>query len=154
MLARMAEAGGLELRIFPRDGQRLGRGPRADPAESPNADLMNMFLREQEGQTFQSIPVAAFYTKSFEYLWHYLEFPAIYHKSPLSDAMRAARPGESPEQAWDRFMREWRELQLSPFFPIWTSASASEILSALYERVTCLEGNPSRVPPSPPGSVS
>jgi hypothetical protein len=50
--------------------------------------------------------------------------------------MRAARPGESSEQAWDRFMREWRELQLSPFFPIWTSASANEILSALYERVT------------------
>ena len=49
--------------------------------------------------------------------------------------MRAARPGESPEQAWDRFMREWRDLQLSPFFPIWTSASANEILSALYERV-------------------
>ena len=68
--------------------------------------------------------------------------------------MRAARPGESPEQVWDRFMREWRELQLSPFFPIWTSASANEILSALYERVTCLEGNPSRVPPSHPGSVS
>ena len=78
---------------------------------------MNMFLREQDGQTFQSIPVAAFYTKNFQYLWHYLEFPAIYHKDPLSDAMRAARPGESPEQAWDRFMREWRELQLSPFFP-------------------------------------
>ena len=31
-------------------------------------------------------------------------------------------------------MREWRELQLSPFFPIWTSAAANEILSALYER--------------------
>jgi len=41
MLARLAEAGGLELRIFPRDGRRLGRGPRADPAESPNADLVN-----------------------------------------------------------------------------------------------------------------
>jgi len=136
MLARMAEAGGLELRIFPRDGQRLGRGPRADPAESPNADLMNMFLREQDGQTFQSIPIAAFYTKDFQYLWHYTEFPAIYHKSRLADAVRAPRAGESPEQTWDRFMREWRELQLSPFFPIWTSASASEILSALYERVT------------------
>src|SRR5215510_8573603 len=136
MLARMAEAGGLELRIFPRDGQRIGRGPRADPDESPNADLMNMFLRERDGQTFQSIPIAAFYTKDFQYLWHYTEFPAIYHKYPLSDAMRLPRSGETAEQTWDRFMREWRDLQLSPFFPIWTSASASEILSALYERVT------------------
>jgi hypothetical protein len=136
MLARMAEAGGLQLRIFPRDGQRLGHGPRADPAESPNADLMNVFLREQDGQTFQSIPVAAFYTKDFRYLWHYVEFPAIYHKDRLADAMRAPRPGETAEQTWDRFMREWRDLQLSPFFPIWTSASANEILSALYERIT------------------
>src|SRR5882762_8489237 len=80
MLARMAEAGGLELRIFRRDGQRLGRGPRADPAESPNADLMNLLLREQDGHTFQSIPIAAFYTNDRRYLWHYVEFPAIYHK--------------------------------------------------------------------------
>ena len=33
-------------------------------------------------------------------------------------------------------MRQWRELQLSPFFPIWTSATANQILSALYERMT------------------
>jgi hypothetical protein len=96
---------------------------------------MNMFLREQDGQTFQSIPIAAFYTRDFRYLWHHVEFPAIYHKHRLANAMRAARPGESPEQTWDRFMREWRDLQLSPFFPIWTSASADEILSRLYERV-------------------
>jgi hypothetical protein len=44
--------------------------------------------------------------------------------------------GETAERAWDRFMRAWCELQRSPFFPIWTSASANEILSALYERVT------------------
>jgi hypothetical protein len=136
MLARMAEAGGLGLRIFSRDGQRLGREPRADPAKSPNADLMNMFLREHDGRTFQSIPIAAFYTKDFQYLWHYTEYPAIYHKDRLSEAMRASRPGETAEQAWDRFMRQWRELQQSPFFPIWTSAAANEILSALYERVT------------------
>ena len=41
MLARLAEAGGLELRIFTRDGATLGRGPRADPATSPNAHLVN-----------------------------------------------------------------------------------------------------------------
>ena len=35
ILARLAEAGGLELRIFTRDGARASREPRADPAESP-----------------------------------------------------------------------------------------------------------------------
>jgi hypothetical protein len=49
--------------------------------------------------------------------------------------MRAARPGETPPQAWDRFMRDWRALQLSPFFPVWASAAVDEILSALYERI-------------------
>src|SRR5437763_1846805 len=44
MLARLAEAIGLELRIFPRDGQELGRGPRADPGESPNADIVSELL--------------------------------------------------------------------------------------------------------------
>src|SRR4029453_12366087 len=41
MLARLAEAGGLELRIFPRDGQTLGRGPGANPPESPTPALGN-----------------------------------------------------------------------------------------------------------------
>jgi len=136
VLARMAEAAGMELRIFRRDGLRAGRTPRADPAESPNADLMNMFLNEKDGQTFQSVPVAAFYTRDFEYLYHYIEMPTIYHKMRLADSTRAARPGETTEQTWDRFMTEWRALQLSPFFPVWTSATANQILSALYERMT------------------
>src|SRR5712671_6590190 len=33
MLARLAEAGGLELRIFPRDGQKFSQSPTSDPAE-------------------------------------------------------------------------------------------------------------------------
>jgi hypothetical protein len=54
ILTRLAESGGLELRIFRRDGQKLGRGPKADPGESPNADIVNEFFDEKDGQTFQS----------------------------------------------------------------------------------------------------
>jgi len=72
MFAHLAEAGGLELRIFTRDGRMLGRGPRADPAESPNADIVNEFLREQDGRTYQSVPVAVFYARDFRYLYHYI----------------------------------------------------------------------------------
>lgn len=61
MLARLAEAGGMELRIFPRDGQKVGRDPKANPADE--------FLNERDGQTCQSIPVAAFYTEDFQYAW-------------------------------------------------------------------------------------
>ena len=52
MLAHVADAGGMELRIFPRDGQNVGRDAKANPADSPNADIMNEFLYEKGGQTF------------------------------------------------------------------------------------------------------
>ena len=135
MLARLAEAGGLELRIFTRDGAKVGRGSRADPAESPNADLVNAFLREQNGATFQSIPVAVFYTRDWRYLHHYLELPAIYHRDRLAAVIRAVRPGETQEQWSERWLREWTDLQRSPFFRLWAHAAIDEILSALYERL-------------------
>ena len=132
MLARLAEAGGLELRIFRRDGDRVGRGPRADPAETPNADLMNEFLREQDGRTYQSIPVVVFYTSALDYLHHFVERPGIYHPKRLSDAMRAPRTSETAEQTWERFMREWAAMQQSPFFKVWAYAAIDEMLSALH----------------------
>jgi len=133
MLSRLAEAGDLELRIFPRDGAKVGRGPRADPAETPNADLMNEFLREQDGQTYQSIPVVVFYTGAMAYLYHFTERPAIYHPDRLSAPMRAPRPGETEAETWERFMREWAALQQSPFFQVWAFAALDEMLSALHE---------------------
>src|SRR5712691_9217593 len=135
-LARLAEAGGMELRIFPRDGQKLGRGPRANPDDSPNADLMNEFLYEKDGQTYQSVPVAVFYTDDLRYLHHYTEYPAIYHKERLAGAMQVAKAGETTrEQTWERFIRDWGALQESPFYTLWTCAAVDEILSALHERI-------------------
>src|SRR6267378_6762612 len=40
MLARLAQVGGLEMRLFVRDGQRMSAAAAPDPKESPNADLM------------------------------------------------------------------------------------------------------------------
>ncbi len=134
ILGRLAEAGPLELRIFPRDGRRVGRGPRAEVAESPNADLVNLFLRERDGQTYQSIPVAAFFTRDLEYLYHYTEYPVLYPKERLAAAMQRPRAAESPAQAWDRFLQEWGAMQQSPFFRLWAAAAVDEMLSALHER--------------------
>ena len=139
MVARLAEAGDLTLRIFPRDGRKLGRGPRADPAESPNADIVNAFLNVKDGQTFQTVPTVVFLTRALEPLYRYLEFPAIYHKVELAKAMQAHagvdKPGENREQAWDRFIRDWGALQDSPFWRVWTSAAVDEMISALHERL-------------------
>lgn len=135
VLARLAEAGGLEFRIFPRDGQKVGRAPKADPADSPNADIMNEFLKHQDGTTYQSIPVVVFYTKDTQYLYHYTEFPAIYHKDRVRAAMRALKPGETPEQMAQRDVKDFAALQASPFFHIWGCAAIDEILTALHERL-------------------
>ena len=135
MLARLAEGGALELRIFPRDGRTVSRGARATSAESPNADLVNAFLNVKDGQTFQSVPVAVFLTDDFRTLYRYVEYPAIYHKDRLWDAMqaRAASPRDGAQQARERFLREWGMLQQSPFFDVWTAAAADEIIAGLYE---------------------
>jgi hypothetical protein len=138
MLERLAESGGLELRIFRRDGQRFGRSHRPSLAETPdsNADLMAEFLNEKNGQTWQSVPVAVFYTRDLRYLYHYVEYPAIYHKDRLLYGhIRAPRPGETPDATNARADREFGALQASPFFRIWASAAVDEILSALHERL-------------------
>lgn len=135
MLARLAEAGGLDMRIFTRDGATVGKGPRAHPHESPNADVVNEFLNERDGQTFQSVPVAAFFTADMRCLYRYIEFPAIYHKERLATAMQVPHPGETREQTWGRFLRDWKALQEGPFFLLWASAAADEILAALHRRL-------------------
>jgi len=138
MLKRLAEAGGLELRIFRRDGQRFGRSQRPSLAEAPdsNADLMAEFLNQKKGQTWQSIPVAVFYTGDLRYLYHYVEHPRIYDKDRLVYGhIRVPRPGETPEATRARVEREFAALQASPFFRIWASAAVDEILSALHERL-------------------
>src|SRR5213594_2747553 len=65
MLARLAEAGGLELRIFNRDGKKILGTWRADPAVYPDAnhDLMLEFLNTKNGGEWASLPVAVFYAK-------------------------------------------------------------------------------------------
>ena len=108
MVARLAEAGGLELRIFPRDGQK---------------------------QTFQTVPTVVFLTKAFEVLYTYFEFPAIYRKTEPARRLGVPASRENREKEWERFIRDWGALQESPFWQVWTSAAVDEILSALLERL-------------------
>jgi thiol-disulfide isomerase/thioredoxin len=138
MLARLCEAGNLELRIFNRDGQRFGRSQQPSLADAPdsNADIMAEFLNVKNGQTWQSIPVAVFYTKDLDYLYHYVEYPAIYHKDRVRGHLVTARPGETPTETRERGDREFMALQQSPFFRLWASAGIDEIISALHERLT------------------
>ncbi len=135
-LQRLAEAGGLELRIFNRDGKKILGTRRPDPTAYPDAnhDLMLQFLKKDERGEWASLPVAVFYTKDFHELHRYIEFPAIYHKDQIRGRQQAAKPGETAEQARERSAKEFAALQASPFFDVWASAGIDEILSALHEK--------------------
>jgi len=137
VLARLAEAGGLEMRIFNRDGKKVLGTRTPDPAAAPdsNHDLMLEFLNEKNGAAWASVPVAVFYTKDFKELHRYHEYPAIYNKDSIRGHQQAPRPGETADQARDRGMREFAALQAGPFFDLWASAAVGEILSALHEKL-------------------
>ena len=59
VMARIAEASGMEMRTFPRDS---------------NMDIMNEFLKEGK---WASIPTAVFYTRDHQYICHWIERPAL-----------------------------------------------------------------------------
>ena len=136
ILARLAEAGGLELRIFNRDGKKILDRRRPDPAVAPDAnhDLMLEFMNAKNGGEFASLPAVGVYTKDLRELCRYFEYPAIYHKYLVRGQQQAARPGESDAQRKERDAGEFLAMQQSPFFDLWASAGVDEILSALYER--------------------
>lgn len=136
LLAKVADTVGLELRIFPRDGQRFSSAPEPDPRESPTADLMGQYLNRRGSQTFQSIPVIVFFTRDMQELYRYIEFPLVYRKDRIRAAQTAPRPGETAEQTRERAAREFAELQASPFFQLWRDAAQAEWISMLYERLT------------------
>ena len=136
VLARLAEAGGMELRIFNRDGKKILGTRRPDPAAAPDAnhDLMLEFMNGKSGAEWASVPVAVFYSADFRELHRYIEFPAIYHKDLIRGSFQTARPGEAESQTKERSTREFVALQASPFFDVWASAAIDEILSALHEK--------------------
>jgi len=134
-LARLAEAGGLELRIFTRDADAMLLKGLPDPAAGGNTDLVLEYANEKKGQKFATIPVAVFFTKDFVELYRYVEYPAVYHKDRVIGHLRAARAGETEEQAKARGGRDIATLLDSPFFDVWARAGIAEILSALHERL-------------------
>ncbi len=133
-LARLAEAGGLELRIFTRDAETMHRQGLPEPASHPNADLVREYANEKNGQKFATVPVAIFFTRDFTELYRYIEYPAIYRKDRVLGALRQPRPGESEDQTKARSGRDIATLLESPFFDVWARAGVAEIVSALHER--------------------
>ena len=135
-LARLAEAGGMELRIFDRDGDQILMKSLPEASAGGNADLVREYANEKNGRQWASIPVAVFFTRDFAEVYRYVEFPAIYHKDQLLKQMRIPRTGETDEQAKARSVQDILNLLDLPIFAMWASSAIDEILSALHERLT------------------
>ena len=113
-MARLAEAAGMEMRVFPRD---------------QNMDIMNEFLNQ--GQ-FQSIPVAVFYTKEMKYLCHWIERPALANKerAQIEEEVKKALPG-----AEDQAIRAEVRTRTQAKFPSWQQESIREMRQMVSEKL-------------------
>jgi hypothetical protein len=114
VLVRIAEAAGLEVRIFPRD---------------ENLDIMNEFLNR--GQ-HQSIPTAVFYTRDHRYIAHWIERPAKAN-AELGEIQKLF---EGLDRDKDRqLMRQrYEEFQRGPIWASWRDATVREVRELLEEK--------------------
>ncbi len=112
VLAKIAEASGMELRVFPRD---------------ENLDIMNEFLKDGE---YQSIPTAVFYTKDHRYITHWIERPRKANEE--MPQMRKLYEGRTREEAAPDVLKFQRE---SPLWAGWRDATVTEIRELLEEKV-------------------
>ena len=115
VLARIADAGGMEMSIFPRD---------------LNHDIMNEFLKE--GQ-WMSIPVAVFYSKDHEYICHWIERPEIAEREMAE--METAIRARTPEITDQEFSRE-RRVRTAARNNDWIEATVVELKELLSSSVS------------------
>lgn len=110
VMARIAEAAGMELRIFPRDD---------------NLDIMDEFLND--GQ-HQSIPTFVFYTRDHRYLAHWIERPA--KANAELHQLRELTEGKEREEA----RAAYYEFQKGPVWASWRTATVRELRELLQEK--------------------
>ena len=115
VLARMAEAAGWNMRVFPRDQHH---------------DIMNEFLKN--GQ-WMSIPTAVFYTSDHRYIMHWIERPEVadQEQREIEEAIRA----ENPDITAQEFGRE-RRARTSAKAEAWQQATVEEIIDHLQKSIS------------------
>ncbi len=120
VFARIAEAGGLELRVFKRD---------------ENKDIIGEFLA---GGEFESIPVAVFYTKDLDYIAHFIERPRLANQemrevlAPMYIRMR--KPGQTPQEK-EAAKQEYIAFQNGPIWANWRQETIRESIAMLREKL-------------------
>ncbi len=110
VMARIAEAAGMDLRVFPRDD---------------NLDIMKEFLNQGE---HQSIPVFVFYTQDHRYIAHWIERPAKAN-AELGEIQALFQGKEQEEQR-----AAYREFQQGPVWASWRQETVRELRELLQEK--------------------
>ncbi len=113
---RIAEATGMELRMFARD---------------QNKDIMAEFLN---GGEHESIPVAVFYSRDMAYLGHFTERPQLAYQEmreklgPMYARLR--KPDMTPEEK-EAAKQENISFQTGPMWANWRQETIREVLAML-----------------------
>jgi thiol-disulfide isomerase/thioredoxin len=112
VMAKIADAGNMELRFFPRD---------------KNLDIINLFLKEGK---YQSIPVFAFFDKNLYYLCHWIERPVA--ATRFQEEIRAELAKQTlSEDDTRKAMRE----KTAPLTESWRQETVRELKQLLSEAI-------------------
>ena len=114
VMARIAEAAGIEMRVFPRD---------------TNMDIMNEFLKEGK---YASIPTTVLYTREHRYICHWIERPAL--ASRQMEEIEAQVRREQPDATDQQLRASARPLNQERYLA-WQQESVREIRQMLEERL-------------------
>ncbi len=113
-VARIAEAGGMDMRIFPRDSHK---------------DIMAEFLKEG---LYESIPAVVFYTSGHDYICHWIERPELADKEMAETAREVKAEMPDASEAQQRVAARPRNQER---FPVWQRESVKEIRELLAEKL-------------------
>ena len=110
VLARIAEAAGIPISIFPRDS---------------HTDIMDEYLKEGK---YMSIPVVVFYTADHEYICHWIERPevAVVEQREIEKAIRDEKPDID-----DREFGQQRRARTAARADDWIAATVVELKELL-----------------------
>lgn len=117
VMARIAEAGGIELRTFFRD---------------QNKDIMAEFLNQGE---HESIPTFVFYTRDHRYIAHWIERPALANEQmpELAKLTAPLRNTDTSQEERQKLIQAYIDFQHGPTWAGWRDATVREIRALLEE---------------------
>jgi hypothetical protein len=116
VIVRIAEASGMELRVFPRDD---------------NLDIMNEFLKDGE---HQSIPTFVFYTSDHRYIAHWIERPAKANAEMGEVMKRYEGLDRSKPDDLAKLRQIADEFQTGPVWANWRNETIRELRVLLEEK--------------------